>query len=573
MERHCLSFGPFRLNRANGTLLRDGQPVAVGQRGVRVLEALLQRPGEVLTKAELLDAAWPDAIVEEANLSVQIASLRKALGPAPAGGEWIATVPRVGYRFVPMAEIDGAGQGAADEDRARPLPARWATRPTVFRWAALAFAAVALAALAGFASLRPTAVPIGQTETVIASLAVLPFVDLTEDGGAGYLGDGVSDDIIAMLARVPDLKVVARNSSFAYRGQAVDIRKVGTELGATHVLEGSVRREADRLRIVAQLVDARTGKHVWAERFDRAGTDPWVLQDEVSEKIVAALSGQVGLLARQRYVEAWGKDSTSLREYDYYLRAFARLIQGTPEAHQRGEAIIAEGLARFPDSALLKSHAAGAAVWRFVRGWSDSPDPLEDFRVAGRLARETMEDPRASPLIRRVGHVVMAFVHLAEGRNEEAVVEAEAAIALAPYDGQLVYFLAEIPITAGRPQLALEWIERAAARYPPDDPVQAELAFVQAWAMLYDKGPEAALAILDEMRTRDPFLLRGMFMVRTIVLVHLGRIEDARAAMSRARELDPDWTVEKHRRRFFYVPAPRIDASANALVLAGLPEK
>ena len=198
-------------------------------------------------------------------------------------------------------------------------------------WAAALVVIAFVATVSWYAYVRPTAIPV----STIPSVAVLPFSDMSGKSELGYFGDGVAEDIISMLARVPDLSVVARNSSFTYKSQAVDVRKVGEELGVTHVLEGSVRKDGDRVRIVAQLVDAKTGEHVWADRFDRSSTDPWALQDEVTGKVVAALVGEKGTLKQAQYREAWGKDSTSLQEYDYYLRGHDLLLNGGLEGNKQ----------------------------------------------------------------------------------------------------------------------------------------------------------------------------------------------------------------------------------------------
>lgn len=569
MEKDVLTFGPFQLDLVAGALLREGEPLPVGHRGVRLIEALLRRPGEILTKAELMDAAWPDATVEEANLSVQVAALRKALGPRPGGGEWIATIPRIGYRFVPAEKASvrthRAGIPAALPSLRQGLGGRW-------RWAAL-LAVVIFAAGGGFALLRPAEVAPHMVAAPNPSVAVLPFDDMSGNAEFEYFGEGVSQDIISMLARVPDLSVVARNSSFKYRGQAADIRRIGEDLGATHVLEGSVRKDADRIRIVAQLIDARTGKHVWAERFDRTGADPRALQDEVTERIVAALAGTAGTIAMQQYREAWGKESANLQEYDYLLRSMSRIALGTPEMADAAEAMLAEGLTKFPDSSLLKAQAASTVIWRFGRGWSDSEDPLQDIRRAEALALEAMRDPTISPMAKVSMHITLAYVNMTERRFDQAVAEAEAALALAPYDGRIVYYLAEIPVVARRPELALEWIERAEALYPADDPRQQELASMKAVALFHTSGPQAALDVLDGIRSSDALVLRTTHMVRTVMLVLLGRLDEARLAVIKLREHDPTWTLEKHRRRFFYADWEESQSMLRALAIAGLPER
>ena len=571
MEHQSLTFGPYRLNGANGTLLRDGEPLRVGQRGVRLLEALLRRRGEVLTKAELLDAAWPDTAIEEANLSVQIMSLRKALGPAPGGGEWIVTIPRIGYRLVPEVP--------AESHAGRPVTADRSWWPRLrehrigWRWTATLLAAV-LVAVAAFAALRPADVaPFAATWTN-PTVAVLPFDDMSGNPELGYFGDGVGEDIIAMLARVPELHVVARNSSFRYKGQAVDIRQVGEELGATHVLEGSVRRDADRLRIVAQLVDARTGKHVWAERFDRSGTDPWALQDEVTGRIVSSLVGIRGMIKRAEYRDAWGKDSANLQEYDYFLRGSDLINARTPEALERAVAICMEGLARFPDSSLLKVHGTVLRLLRPLSNWSDTPE--EDFRQAGVLAREAMAQPNLSPLARKWAHYVLAYVNLAERDPDRALMEAEAAIALAPHDGTVLYVLAEIPIGAAQPARALEWIDRAGDLFPENDIMQSVLLVYRAWALTAGRQWEQALAALSDPRVaplrRSVVLGRYVLILQAIALAESGRLEEAKAEVRNLLQLDPGYNDVKFRQRNMHFDPELVEWGAVALSAAGLPQ-
>jgi adenylate cyclase len=588
MERHYVSFGPFRLDRAAGVLTRDGEPLPVGQRAIRLLDALLDRRGEVVTKAELMDTAWPDATVEEANLSVQVAALRKALGPAPDGGEWIATIPRVGYRFVPApVEPTEVGDGVTSRQVAHAIAERDAVSPPsrqplaapgrLGAWAAAALALLSFVGFLGFGF--PRSADVAQTVAATpdaaprtaasryASLAVLPFDDMTGNPELSYFADGVSGDIISMLARIPNLEVVARSSSFQYRGRSLDIRRIGEELGATHVLEGSVRRDADRMRIVAQLIDARTGKHVWAERYDRSGTDPWALQDEVTAKIVAALVGQRGLIALEKHREAWGKDSTTLGEYDYFALASGLDVRHTPETTEQAIAVLKEGLAKFPEASSLKALLAAFYVARHGRGWNDSPEPRADFREAGRLAREAIADSGLAPLAQIVAHAALAYVGLGDRQFDQALVHAEAALALSPYDGTMVYYLSEVPIITGRPALALEWIERAAALYPPDDPRQAHLRSVKAYALWAEGRPEHALELLADMRG----MLPGFLVLRALLLVNLGRIEEARADIAEFRKIDPNYTLDKHRRKYFYLPE-RHESMTESLAIAGVPE-
>jgi TolB-like protein len=240
------SFGPFRLDAEAAILFRDGQPVPIGGRAASLLRVLVERPGSPVSKADLIEAAWPGLSIEESNLSVQIAALRKVLAEEPGGDRWIETLSRRGYRFVgPKVESRDSAAGPSEPDSAAPE--------------------------------RP-------------SIAVLPLLAMSDGADVAQFGDGLAEDVITALSRSPDLLVVARNSSFVYRGRAVDIRQVGQELGAKYLIEGSVRRVGERLRVVAQLIDADDGSHVWADRFDCVvDNDVLRTQDQLTHEIVTAI--------------------------------------------------------------------------------------------------------------------------------------------------------------------------------------------------------------------------------------------------------------------------------------------
>ena len=320
-------------------------------------------------------------------------------------------------------------------------------------WAAGLAAAVAVLAAIWFIVLKPADAPTGT----VPSIAVLPFDNLGGDPALTYFGDGVAEDIISMLARAPDLTVIARNSSFTYKGKATDVRQVGKELGVGYVLEGSVRKEADKLRIVAQLVDAKTGEHVWAERFDKTGTDPWALQDEVTGKIIGALTGEKGQLKRAQYREAWGRDAANLKEYDYYLRGHDLFVQWTPEANAEAGQIWSKGLAEFPKSSLLRIKLGLYHAVTVMNGWSDQP--AEDIRIVGRLVREAFAMKGLSPMEKKLAHWLFAYVHTLEGDLHGALKEAEIAAALAPYDAWLFGDCSQFQIYTGNYDKAIAWAD------------------------------------------------------------------------------------------------------------------
>lgn len=264
-----IDFGPFTFDPARMLLVRDGVGVGLGARGAVLLDVLLSAGGNVVTKQELLDAAWPGAVVEENNLSVQIAALRKALGERQSGEDWIVTVPRLGYRM--------------------PLPAR----------------AVG-----------------GAGGVVLPALAVLPFLNLGGDPEQDYLADGIVGDITTALSRFRGFAVMSRNSAFAYKGKTPDVRQVGRELGVRYVLEGAIRSVGERFRINAELVETETGVHLWADRFEGPRTALFEAQDQITDGVVRAIQPSI---TRAEVARARLKRTSNLTAYDHYLRALPDL--------------------------------------------------------------------------------------------------------------------------------------------------------------------------------------------------------------------------------------------------------
>src|SRR5581483_1911428 len=303
-----------------------------------------------------------------------------------------------------------------------------------------------------------------EASAKVPSVAVLAFDDLSTGKKLGWLGDGVAEDIITVLSRFPDLTVVARTSSFAYKGKPVDVRQLGRELGVDYVLEGSVRKDRDKLRIVAQLIDTKNGEHVWAERFDRSGTDPWELQDEVTGMIASALTGEKGALRQAQYRSTWGKDQTTLEEYDYYLRGHEQIMKYTPQGIEASGEIWREGLTKFPGSTLLRVKLG----WHhMIRGYTFVSDyPPADFQKAGELVRQVLSNQRLAPQVARFANWLMSYVLVKERDFDGALVAAERTVALAPYDMFVLSRLMMVLIQAGKVDEALQWADTVSACDP-----------------------------------------------------------------------------------------------------------
>ncbi|MEK1868417.1 MAG: winged helix-turn-helix domain-containing tetratricopeptide repeat protein, partial [Ensifer adhaerens] len=397
MQDTRFAFGPFVLDPGAGTLLRNDDPVAVGHRGVKLLAALVERPGEILAKTELMDAAWPGTAVEEGNLTVQIAQLRKLLGRAADGGEWISTVPRIGYRFMGSIERLAGGR--------KPLP------------------------LPG----RP-------------SIAVLPFVNLSNDPDQDSFADGLTEDLITDLSRSGGLFVIARNSTFAYKGRAMDVRAIAEDLGVRYLLEGSARRASGRVRINAQLVDALSGEHLWAERFDRNLEDIFAVQDEVTAKIVEALLGRLRTPpSRNR--------PRSLEAYDLCVRA-RKLIDDSPQTAREAHLMLTRAVSLDPDYA----EAYRWLAMNHWMGWVHWGEPIVPTRgIALDLARKAVAmDPNDAGC-----RWVLANLLAYERSFDESDAEFARAIELDPNEADTWATLSDITILAGRVEEGLEHIRKA----------------------------------------------------------------------------------------------------------------
>ena len=537
------------------TALADNERIEV-RIGINLGEVIVEgddRYGEgVNVAARLEQLAEAGGIVVSGKVAREVEK-KLAFGFESMGDHQVKNLsePVPAYRVV----LDGAVRPARRAQTLSSKPRVPATAVAVLLLVLIGAAAV------WYGLMKPADAPTALS--TVPSLAVLPFDNLGGDPALTYFGDGVAEDIISMLARSPDLTVIARNSSFAYKGKAIDVRQIGKDLGVDYVLEGSVRKDADKVRIVAQLVDAKTGEHVWAERFDKTDTDPWALQDEVTGKIIGALTGEKGQLKRAQYREAWGRDTTSLREYDYYLRGHDLFMQFTPETNAEAGRIWSEGLAEFPNSALLRIKLGFYHKHQVALGWSENPG--EDIRRAGQLVREAFAMTGLTPMERRLGHWLFAYVHALEGDPSSAVKEAETAAALAPNDAFMIGDFAQFQTYAGNYDKAIAWADFAIGNDPALLPYYAIYkGWAQTTAEQYAESHETM------KQSGDIFIQAPL--LRAINAVRLGLPEEAKAEIGTALKMIPGFTAARWREIAFATDPAVLDRQIADLVKAGLPE-
>jgi len=326
---------------------------------VALLRMLVDRAGAPVTKDALIEAAWPGLAVEDSNLTVQIAALRRALGEVPGGENWIVTLPRRGYRFVGPAVTKS-------EARVPATPTvDAATRPALMM-----------------------ALPLPDKP----SIAVLAFDNLSGDPEQGYFVDGMVEEIITALSRIRWLFVIARNSSFTYKGRAVDVKQVGRELGVLYVLEGSVRRAGNRVRISAQLLDA-TGAHLWADRFDAQLADVFELQDNVASSVAGVIEPR---LEAAEYRRSTQRATNDLTAYDLYLRAQAHTFSWERDGIMRALDLLGQALTRDANYGLALALAALCQMQVNGNGWSEDRQRSRQEGVA--LARRALQAAATIPM-------------------------------------------------------------------------------------------------------------------------------------------------------------------------------
>ena len=364
------------------------------------------------------------------------------------------------------------------------------------------------------------------------SIAVLPFANMSGDPDQEYFADGVTEDIITALSKIRWFSIIARNSTFAYKGQSTDIRQVAAELGVRYVLEGSVRKAGNRVRITAQLIDGSTGKHVWAERYDRALEDVFALQDELTETIVGAIEPE---LSREERRRATNKRPDNLDAWDEYQRGLAHLYLATKEGLAEAERHFRRAIAM--DPGLGPAHA-GSAEGRYlglVYGHSDAPG--EDREEALKAARRALELDGADA----AAHCMLGRVHSLRREHAEAIPELEAALALNPSLASAHYGIGAAFAFSGRARDAFPHLENA-IRLSPRDPHMGSFLVRMADAHLFTGAYEEAVEWARKA-LRQPNFQWSRHAVLISALGHLGRQDEARRALDELLRQRADFSV------------------------------
>ena len=484
-----------------------------------VLCYLVENRDRVVSKDDLVDAVWQGRIVSDATLSSRINAVRSALNDTGEEQRLIRTIVRKGMRFVgnvvdgsspaPTAPIENCPEGLGLPDR--------------------------------------------------PSIAVLPFDNMSGDPDQDYFADGMVEDIITGLSRIRWMFVIARNSSFTYKGRAVDVKQVGRELGVRYVLEGSVRKSGNRVRITGQLIDAEDGSHLWADRYDRDLTDVFAVQDEITESVVGAIEPSV----RQAEIDrVKRKRPDSLDAYDLMLRALPMVYTLMPQGAAEGLPFLEQALAIEPNYALAHGYAAWARQTLFVRRGMHPDDREKSIRHA--LA--AIEHGRNDAMALALAGFSIGLLSQDRKAADEAFGRALALSASCSF----VYSLGCVPVAyGGDSERAIAWAERA-LRLSPLDPMNCVPQGIIGFAnFLLGRHEHAVAAGRLAIQLNPGFSILHGWLAAS--LAASGRFDDAKASGAQLLSLDPDFRIDQWSAAVGIAPAI-YDLVVDAMKHAGLPE-
>lgn len=520
------NFESFYLDPDRRELRHDEQFVAVEPQVFELLHYLICNRDRIVSKDDLIAGVWDGRIVSESTLSSRLTAVRQAVGDSGEAQRLIRTIPRKGFRFI--------GQ-VTEQKNDLPLP-----------------------------DSRPIDLPAehGLRFSDKPSIAVLPFTNLSENDVQEYFVDGVIEDITTALSLFRWLCVTARSSSFAYKGRPVNSKQIGRELNVRYVLEGSVRKAANKFRINAQLVDTMTGTHLWANRFEGAVEDIFDLQDQITASVVGAIGPKLEQVEIER---AKRKPTESLDAYDYYLRGVDNVYQWSRDGITNALRLFQNAVEIDPEFAAAYGMAAYCYVQRKSYGWFDDRhhEIAESVRLARRAAELGKDDAVA---LSRAAHAI-SYV----GGDIDAGADfIDQALELNPNFATGWYVSGWIRIFLGMPEAAIEHLTRA-RHLSPIDPldfrVHAGLGYAHFFAGRYD---DATAWTGKAVRVRPNYLtgLRGAAASHALA----GRLDPARKLMERMRSLDPALRISNLANLLPLRRAEDFTKWANGLRKAGLPE-
>jgi TolB-like protein/Flp pilus assembly protein TadD len=515
-------FSDFVLDTGRREMRRGENQIPLEPQVFDLLEFLIRARDRVVSRDELLDTVWRGRTVSDATLSSRVNAARTAVGDNGEAQRLIRTLPRKGIRFV------GEVREAPDLPSAVPFPE-----------------------------------PTHLTEPEQPPIAVLPFTNMSGDPEQDFFADGMAEDIITALSRCSGLFVIARNSSFLYRGKSIDIREVGHALGVAYVLEGSVRRDGNRLRITGQMIDAVSGRHLWADRYDGELGEVFDLQDRITESVVAAIEPTVQFaeVVRQK-----SSKPSRLDAYDLLLRAYGLEHEFTAESTAAALTCLDQALAIDPAYAPALAMAAYCHALRHFQGWVAPNDTheAEGSRLAWRAVELAPNDAQV------LWMAAFAIWNMSQNRRAAAPELFARSLMINPNSVMALTLGGWIEIMRGNQGAGRTMIERA-QRLSPRDPRGWFTSGAMAVAVIADENYLEAIQWAEKALTRN----RSFAVALRVLIVALVKLDQKDRAGTIARELlevEPELTISGF---FERIPFPRDTMAttyAEALRAAGVPE-
>ena len=513
-------FEEYAFDTARRELCRGPDVIPVTPQVFDLLAYLIRHRERVVTKDDLVGAIWNGRIVSDAALTTRLNAARCAIGDSGEEQRLIKTLPRKGFRFV--------GQVREARETAGPNP--------------------------GDAPESAPAVPDR------ASIAVLPFENMSGDPEQEYFADGMVEEIITALSRFKWMFVIARNSSFTFKRKAVDIKEVGRRLGVRYVLEGAVRKASGKVRITCRLIEAATGTHIWADRFERDMTDIFALQDDVTLAVVSAiqpklLQAEIALSTRRR--------PENLTAYDYFLRALQQALLATREGVAEALRLLQRTLEIDPGFAGAATLAGACHLENVVQNYA--VDPQLERKEAVRLMRLALTLDDGDPVTLAEAALISALL---VGDCETEIEIADRAVTLNPNSHRAWICRGWVYKIAGQPEEAIRSFERA-MRMSPVDPQQFTALTGMGFAFIeLRRFDEAIIAGKKALRHKPCY--SGPYRCLASAFAHLGRDAEAREAAARVLEIDPAFTISA------WIARSQLSKNAKLMIegfrKAGLPE-
>lgn len=502
-------------------LLRGKDGIAVEPQVFDLLVHLIRHRERVVTKDELVATVWRGRAISDSTLDSRINACRRALGDSGSEQRLIRTYQRKGFRFVGQVEEE-----SAEQEPAAPIP--------------------------------PAA---GHAIRGKPCLAVVPFLNLSADRDQDYFADGITEDIITELSRNRSFLVVARNSTFAFRGESRDVRSIGQALGADYVVEGSVRRAGPNVRVNVQLAETQSGRQLWAERYDRGLQDIFEMQDEITRTIASRLEPEVGMAEQIRVAQ---KPAHAFEAWDYFRLGTVAFYKSTADANREAQRLFRRALELDPDLAQVYGFLSYAIVLSMI--YFDAEPDADRLSDAASIAKKGVELDQRDALVR----FMYGRALLAKGSYGEALAELEAAIEMNPALAVAHCGLGDSLAYEGRIAEALPHFETAIA-LSPHDPFRWAFLSYRALAHLFGREFDEA-AHWAQQATRVPHCHYWGFAHRVAALGHLSRKAELKSAVQDLLQVKPNFCLDLATRRLFYVKnANQLEIYLDGLRAAGLP--